>query len=53
VLEDAGIVHSVRKGRERLYGFDPAPMDELRDYLGRVSEQWDQVLARLQALVEG
>jgi DNA-binding transcriptional ArsR family regulator len=52
VLEQAGIVYSVRTGRESLFGFDPAPMNELRDYLGRVSEQWDQVLARLQALVE-
>jgi DNA-binding transcriptional ArsR family regulator len=52
VLEDAGIVHSVRMGRESLFGFDPAPMNELRAYLERVSEQWDQVLARLKALVE-
>jgi DNA-binding transcriptional ArsR family regulator len=53
VLEDAGIVHSVRTGRQSLFGFDPAPLHELRDYLSRVSEQWDQVLARLKALVEG
>jgi DNA-binding transcriptional ArsR family regulator len=53
VLEDAGIVHSVRTGRESLFGFDPEPMNELRDYLSRVSEQWDQVLERLRALVEG
>jgi DNA-binding transcriptional ArsR family regulator len=53
VLEDAGIVHRVRTGRESLFGFDPVPMNELRDYLERVSQQWDQVLARLQALVEG
>jgi DNA-binding transcriptional ArsR family regulator len=52
VLEQAGIVHSARTGRESLFGFDPAPMNELRDYLGRVSQQWDQVLARLKALVE-
>ena len=52
VLEDAGIVHSVRMGRESLFGFDPVPMNELRAYLERVSEQWDQVLARLKALVE-
>jgi DNA-binding transcriptional ArsR family regulator len=53
VLEDAGIVHRVRTGRESLFGFDPVPMNELRDYLERVSQQWDRVLARLQALVEG
>ena len=53
VLENAGIVHSVRSGRESRFAFDPAPMNELKDYLARVSEQWDQVLGRLKSLVEG
>jgi DNA-binding transcriptional ArsR family regulator len=53
VLEDAGIVHSVRTGRESLFGFDPTPMKELEAYLERVSEQWDRVLGRLKAFVEG
>ena len=52
VLESAGIVHSVRTGRESLFEFDPTPMTELQEYLGRVAGQWDQVLSRLQALVE-
>jgi DNA-binding transcriptional ArsR family regulator len=52
VLEAAGVVRSVRAGREKLFGFDPSPVGELRDYLGRLSEQWDQALARLKALVE-
>lgn len=42
VLEDAGIVHSVRMGRERQFEFDPGPVDELRAHLDRVSEDWDQ-----------
>jgi DNA-binding transcriptional ArsR family regulator len=52
VLEDAGIVHSMRTGRESLFQFDPHPMDELREYLTRASEQWDRVLARLKSFVE-
>jgi len=52
VLEQAGIVHSLRAGRHSLFRFDPAPMHELEDYLRRVSEQWDEVLARLKSLVE-
>ena len=52
VLEDAGIVHSVHKGRESLFEFDPRPMDELRAYLDRVSTEWDQALGRLKAFVE-
>jgi hypothetical protein len=30
----------------------PQPMNELQEYLGRVSTQWDQVLSRLKTLVE-
>jgi DNA-binding transcriptional ArsR family regulator len=52
VLEGAGIVRSVRRGRESLYEFDPQPMQEMQEYLGRISQHWDEVLARLRALVE-
>lgn len=53
VLEHAGIVRSARSGRESLFEFDPAPVNELRAYLDRVSAQWDEVLGRLKTLVEG
>jgi DNA-binding transcriptional ArsR family regulator len=52
VLEGARIVHSVRSGRESLFEFDPQPLEEIRDYLDLVSEQWDQALARLKSFVE-
>jgi DNA-binding transcriptional ArsR family regulator len=52
VLEDVGIVHSARTGRESLFELDPKPMGEIREYLDRVSEQWDQALGRLKAFVE-
>jgi DNA-binding transcriptional ArsR family regulator len=52
VLEDAGIVHSIRSGRQNLFQFDPEPIGEIRSYLELVSEQWDQTLARLQSFVE-
>src|SRR3981189_1336639 len=39
VLQSAGIVHSARAGRESLFEFDPLPMHELQEYLGRVSAQ--------------
>jgi DNA-binding transcriptional ArsR family regulator len=52
VLENAGIVHSLRAGRESLFERDPKPMEEIRDYLDFVSEQWDQALARLKSFVE-
>ena len=52
VLERAGIVHSVRAGRESLYEFDPQPIMGMKEYLDSVSEQWDQALHRLKTLVE-
>jgi DNA-binding transcriptional ArsR family regulator len=52
VLERARIVHNVREGRESLFELDPKPMEELREYLDRVSVQWDHALGRLKAFVE-
>jgi DNA-binding transcriptional ArsR family regulator len=52
VLENAGVVHSVRSGRESLFAFDPQPLVEIRKYLDFVSEQWDQALYRLKSFVE-
>ena len=46
VLERARIVHGVRAGRESLFELDPKPMEELKEYLEMVSEQWDQALGR-------
>ena len=52
VLERAGIVHSVRTGRESRFQFDRQPIEGLKEYLDFVSEQWDQALARLKSFVE-
>lgn len=52
VLEDVGIVRSVRAGRESLFELDPKPIADVRDYLELVSEQWDKTLSRLKAFVE-
>lgn len=52
VLQRAGFVHSVRAGREKRFEFDPQPMQDIKEYLGIVSEQWDQALARLKSFVE-
>ncbi len=51
VLQRAGVVHSVRAGRENLFAFHPQPLEEIRQYLDFVSEQWDQALSRLKSLV--
>lgn len=46
VLERAGIVSSVQSGRERLFQFEPEPLDDLHEYLASVSKQWEQASAR-------
>jgi DNA-binding transcriptional ArsR family regulator len=52
VLERAEIVHSVRKGRETRFEFDPRAIERITEYLDFVSAQWDQALSRLKSFVE-
>jgi DNA-binding transcriptional ArsR family regulator len=52
VLERARIVHGVHAGRENLFELGPKPINELREYLDLVSEQWGQALGRLRSFVE-
>ena len=52
VLERAGIVHSVRAGRESRFQFDRQPIEGIKEYLDFVSAQWDQALSRLKSFVE-
>ncbi|HEX3854689.1 MAG TPA: metalloregulator ArsR/SmtB family transcription factor [Polyangiaceae bacterium] len=52
VLKSAGLVRSVRAGRENLFALDPRPFKDMEEYLSFVSRAWDQALARLRAFVE-
>ena len=52
VLRDAGVVRSMRAGRETLFELRPQPLEEARAYLDEVSRQWDEALARLKSFVE-
>jgi Predicted transcriptional regulators len=52
VLESAGVVRSIRVGRESLFEFRPEPIEDIKQYLDLVSRQWDQALTRLKAFVE-
>ena len=52
VLEQAGLVASRRVGRESRFVFARSGLAEARDYLDRVSQQWDGALARLKTFVE-
>lgn len=52
VLADAGLIRDTRNGRERIWQIRGRRLDEVRRYLGEISAQWDEALARLQTLVE-
>jgi DNA-binding transcriptional ArsR family regulator len=52
VLQGAGLVRSLKVGRESRFAYRAEPLDEARAYLDLVSRQWDGVLERLRAFVE-
>ena len=52
VLEEAGLVESIRIGRESRYSFRPEPIVEACAYLEAVAAQWEGALERLKRFVE-
>ena len=52
VLADAGLVHHVKAGRERLWEFETSQLDEARRALEAIAQQWDQALLKLKRMVE-
>jgi DNA-binding transcriptional ArsR family regulator len=47
VLLDAGLVTEQRRGRERIYHFDPARLNPVRDWLAQYERFWDDHFERL------
>ena len=52
VLSAAGLVRSRHQGRERIWQLAPERLTAAHGYLDRISQQWDDALARLKAFVE-
>jgi len=52
VLEDAGLVRGIRRGRENHFQLDAKALDEAQRALQTMSRQWDDALARLKNFVE-
>lgn len=52
VLADAGLVRDLKVGRERLWQFDPAQLEEARRSLEVIGRQWEQALGKLKAAME-
>lgn len=51
-LAEAGLVHSTRDGRERIWQLQTKRLADVRAYLDQISTQWDDAIERLRALVE-
>ncbi len=52
ILEGAGLVRGVRRGRENLFELEPKSLARAREALDSISRQWDDALARLKSFVE-
>jgi DNA-binding transcriptional ArsR family regulator len=52
VLATAGLVSDMRRGRERIWEFEPKQVEAARSYLDHVSKGWDEALVRLKKFVE-
>jgi len=53
VLSEAGLVVGSRRGRERIWQLAPERLTKAREYLDRISRQWDETLDHLRTHVEG
>jgi hypothetical protein len=51
-MEDAGLVRSARRGRERVWQLEQRRLEQARRYLSQISTQWDAILEKLRAFVE-
>jgi len=52
VLAGAGLVHDLRRGRERIWELDTDRLEGAGRYLEQISKRWDEALARLKKFVE-
>src|SRR5260370_17489658 len=51
-METAGLVQSLRSGREIIWRMDQARLEEARRYLAQISSHWEAALQRLRTLAE-
>jgi DNA-binding transcriptional ArsR family regulator len=52
VLAQAGVVHDVKIGRERLWQLQPGQIEEARRTLEVIGRQWDVALGKLKTFAE-
>lgn len=52
VLASAGVIDGSRQGREQVWAINPKRLADGRRHLDRISQEWDDALARFKAHVE-
>ena len=52
ILSEAGLVRDVKVGRERLWKFEPAQLEEARRSLEAIARHWDHARQRLKFALE-
>lgn len=52
VLKDAGLVDVEARAQQRLYGLRPEPLRELKAWLERYRDIWDERLGQLDSVIE-
>lgn len=52
ILEVAGLVHSQKVGREKMYCLDAKPLQNLQHWLSFYEHYWDDKLSKLKSIVE-
>ena len=52
VMEEAGLVRSIRRGRENVWQLNQQRLNDASHYLDAISKQWDAALGRLLKFVE-
>jgi len=52
VMEDAGLVRSMQRGRESIWELERQRLADARRHLESISAEWDSALVRLKDFVE-
>jgi predicted transcriptional regulator len=52
IMEEAGLVHNTRHGRESVWQLEQRRLRDAHRYLDLISKQWDAALGRLGKFVE-
>jgi DNA-binding transcriptional ArsR family regulator len=52
LMERAGVLHSSRRGRERVWRLNQRRLQDAQRYLDLIARHWDAALGRLRSFVE-